>query len=141
MIADHKLEEDVCDILMDVLAVEREELTPSARFFEDLGGESIDVLETSFRCEKRFGVKIQFEKVFSPESLRATDAGRLTPEALATLRAKFPFLDLEKIGADPTPMRLRELFTVDAIVACVKQKLAEAALRPPAQIRARTQAP
>ncbi len=43
--------------IADCLGVEIEEVTPEARFFEDLGGESIDLLSLSFQFEKAFNIR------------------------------------------------------------------------------------
>ena len=41
--------QEIRPIVAEVLGLEPEEVTPAARFFDDLGGESIDILELSFR--------------------------------------------------------------------------------------------
>lgn len=50
-------------ILVDVLGVERDEITPEATLIGDLGAESIDFLDISFRIEKEFGVKFPQEEL------------------------------------------------------------------------------
>ena len=45
-------------LLVDTLGVDEEEVTPEAIIKDDLGAESIDFLDISFRLEKAFGIKI-----------------------------------------------------------------------------------
>jgi acyl carrier protein len=130
MIDEKQLAEEVREILMDVLGVDAEELAPSARFFDDLGGESIDVLELSFRCEKHFGVRIQFETMLSPDEDATDGQGRLTAEFLTDLQSRFPFLDLSALGPQSNLMDLRGLFTVETIIEFLKLKLAEGEAQP-----------
>jgi acyl carrier protein len=114
--------EDVKDILVDTLGVEPEEVIPSASFFDDLGGESIDVLDLSFRCEKQFGTTIRFQELF--DSRRIGPDGTLSQAALKELQEQFPFLDLAHLQSEETK-RATSLFTVNTIVRFVKHVLAQ----------------
>lgn len=42
--------EELRTMIADGLGVEAEDVVPEARFFDDLGGESIDVIDLTFRC-------------------------------------------------------------------------------------------
>ena len=106
----------VREILIDVLAVEAEEAVGSARFFLELDGESIDLLETQFQIEKKLKISVNFQKVLGGESLPTDNAGHLTADALATIRAALPFLDFTRLPERVTlDSLIRELLTVDAI--------------------------
>ena len=50
-------------ILVEVLGVEEDAITPEATLIGDLGAESIDFLDISFRIEKEFGVKFPKEEL------------------------------------------------------------------------------
>jgi len=113
--------QEVREIVADILALELQEVTPAARFFEDLGGESIDVLELSFRCERTYGIKAEFQKIGA--AVRSDDNGMLTAESLSSLRADYKFLDLATIEADPRAERVTELLTVQAIARYVYEAL------------------
>jgi acyl carrier protein len=115
MWTDTEVQEALNIILIDVLGVEAEDLTPDARFFEDLDGESIDVLELSFRCEKHFKTKIEFQRMLGGE-LPATDsAGGLTDEAIEAIREKLPFINADEIRKHRKAHDLRQLMTVNNI--------------------------
>jgi acyl carrier protein len=114
----------ITPMIVDVLLVEPEEVVPQARFFQDLGGESIDALELAFKCHKELGVNPEFQKL-SAADYALDEQGRLTEASIARLKAAYPFLDLSTFVADPMANRITELFTVDAIVHMVYRALAD----------------
>jgi acyl carrier protein len=116
--------EEVKGIIADVLALEPEEVTPDARFREDLGGESIDFLDLSFQCEKRFGVNAGLQKLASPDEYPIEESGRFTQQAVAKFKSRYPFLDYKDIDENPTPDRIMSLFTVENIARFVESSLA-----------------
>ena len=124
------IQEKLREILIDVLGVDREEIRPSARFFEDLGGESIDMLDLQFKCQKQFGVKIDFQKAIPTEQIGTTDNGRLTAEAVAAIRARFPFVDAAAFKVGMKLDQVRELFTVEALEHLLVAALKDAESKP-----------
>ncbi|MEE8382455.1 MAG: acyl carrier protein, partial [Thermodesulfobacteriota bacterium] len=50
--------EKVKESVVEALGVDEEEVTPDAALFDDLGAESLDLLDIVFRLEKEFGIKI-----------------------------------------------------------------------------------
>ncbi len=131
--SEEQLRNELYDILVDILSVERQEVTPSARFFADLGGESIELLELSFRCEKKFGISsLQFDRMLSPEDVQRDSQGRLTPQSAAALRTRFPSLDVGKLdaGAVSPASLIQELLTVGVIHDYLRQRLSSPAGAP-----------
>lgn len=116
----------VRDIVVEALSVDEDEVKPSATLFGDLGAESIDLLDIGFQLEQAFGFKIQQGEMF-PEGVASdpqfVQGGKLTPTGIATLREKAPHLDLAALEADPKIERVRDIFTVNAMVAFVQRKL------------------
>jgi acyl carrier protein len=53
--------EKVKDIIEKELGVEREKLTPDATFVEDLGADSLDIVELVMEFEKEFNIDIPDE--------------------------------------------------------------------------------
>ena len=53
--------EKVKDIIEKQLGVEREKLTPDASFIEDLGADSLDIVELVMEFEKEFNIDIPDE--------------------------------------------------------------------------------
>jgi acyl carrier protein len=109
-------------MIADILAIDESEVRPEARFFPDLDGESLNLLELSFAIEKKYGVRIDFGAMLANERLKA-NGGVLTPEALDWLRRTYPFVPLEKLGARPKPEALQDALTVDVLTRFVEHEL------------------
>ena len=73
--------EKVKDIIEKELGVEREKLTPEASFIEDLGADSLDIVELVMEFEKEFNIDIPDEDA---EKLRTVG------DALKYLNEKVP---------------------------------------------------
>lgn len=73
--------EKVKDIIEKELGVEREKLTSEASFIEDLGADSLDIVELVMEFEKEFNIDIPDEDA---EKLRTVG------DALAYLNTKIP---------------------------------------------------
>ncbi|MHB1328963.1 MAG: acyl carrier protein [Gemmatimonadales bacterium] len=56
------MEEKVKDIIAEELGVEREKLTETASFMEDLGADSLDTVELVMAFEKEFDIDIPDEE-------------------------------------------------------------------------------
>ena len=52
------IEERVKEIICEQLGVEEGEVTPAAKFIEDLGADSLDTVELVMAFEEEFGVEI-----------------------------------------------------------------------------------
>ncbi len=55
------LEERVKNLICDQLAVEAEKVTPTASFIEDLGADSLDIVELVMQMEEEFDLDIPDE--------------------------------------------------------------------------------
>lgn len=110
-------------MIADLLAVEIDEIVAEARFFEDLGGESIDVLELAFRCEKLYGVKVPVQRLGGAD-VPLDDTGAPTAEAITKLHEQFPWIETSRLKELASAGRLTELFTVEAISRLVARAIA-----------------
>ena len=119
--------EKVQEVMIDALGVDDDEVTIEATLMGDLGAESIDFLDIVFRLEKAFGIKIPREELFPAEELMNNadfiQNGKLTEKGLAELHAKMPHTDLTEFEKDPDINKMGDLFTVNAIVNFVENKL------------------
>lgn len=52
----------VVDIIVENLNVNKEDITPSSRFIEDLGADSLDAVELFMAFSDEFGIKIENEE-------------------------------------------------------------------------------
>ncbi len=55
------LEEKVRKIIIDQLGVDEAEVTPEAKFIDDLGADSLDTVELVMALEEEFGIEIPDE--------------------------------------------------------------------------------
>lgn len=107
----------VKEVLVEALGVDEDEVTPEATLRGDLGAESIDFLDISFRLEKAFNIKIARGEMF-PEDLFTNAAyvqnSRFTPEGLKELKVRMPHFDTTELEKDPDINKMQ--FTVDTVV-------------------------
>jgi acyl carrier protein len=59
--AEKSIEEKVRDIIVEQLSVNPEQVTPDAKFIEDLGADSLDVVELVMAFEEQFSVEVPDE--------------------------------------------------------------------------------
>jgi acyl carrier protein len=58
-----EIQDKVCSILAEQLAVDAGKVTPEARFSEDLDADSLDLVEAVLALEEEFGVSIPEEEM------------------------------------------------------------------------------
>ena len=59
--AEKSIEEKVKDIVAENLSVKVEQVTPEAKFIEDLGADSLDTVELVMALEEEFGIEVPDE--------------------------------------------------------------------------------
>ena len=59
--ADKPIDQRVKDIVVEQLGVKPEQVTPQAKFIEDLGADSLDTVELVMAFEEEFGIEIPDE--------------------------------------------------------------------------------
>ncbi len=113
-------------VLVDALGVDEDEVTPDAVIKDDLGAESIDFLDISFRLEKAFGIKIGKGEMM-PENLandpNAVQNGVVTAAGIAELKKRMPKTDFSEFEKDPKVDNMSKLFTVNTIVNFIESKV------------------
>ncbi|MBM3900589.1 MAG: acyl carrier protein [Verrucomicrobia bacterium] len=62
MAAEKSTEQRIKDIIVDQLNVNADQVTPEAKFIEDLGADSLDTVELVMALEEEFGVEIPDEE-------------------------------------------------------------------------------
>jgi acyl carrier protein len=68
--ANEEIESKIKQIIVDELGVEESEVTANARFIEDLGADSLDLVELVMRFEEEFGIEIPDEDAEKIQSVR-----------------------------------------------------------------------
>lgn len=91
-----RVEKEIATILCEALEVPAGEIVPSARIIDDLGAESIDLLDIRFRIERALGLRITSEELVAA------------------------------FGETTTAMEFRDLFTVEAMVSYLTGRLGAA---------------
>jgi len=107
--------------ICECLNVEEEEVADDSSFYAELGAESIDSLDLTFRLELDFRVKIPRGEMMLQVDMfdPFTDFhnGTLTPAALGKFIEQYPYLaDAVQSIEQPTPANLMDLLTPKAIV-------------------------
>jgi acyl carrier protein len=111
-------------VLVDALGVDDDEVTPNAVIKDDLGAESIDFLDISFRLEKAFGIKIGRDELMpNLQGDALVQDNKVTPAGVAELKKRLPYSNFVEFEKDPTVDAMTKLFTVDVIVKFVEGKL------------------
>ncbi|MDB5334681.1 MAG: acpP 2 [Planctomycetaceae bacterium] len=105
----------VRELIAECVGVELEEVTPTARFTDDLGGESIDVIDLAFRLEKAFHIKSPFKALNNDELWERDASGRLTPGAQELIRTKLPFLNIAQLESATGAFSPISLLTTELI--------------------------
>ena len=60
--ADKPIDQRVKDIIVEQLGVKAEQVTPEAKFVEDLGADSLDIVELIMALEEEFGIEVPDEQ-------------------------------------------------------------------------------
>jgi acyl carrier protein len=60
--SDKSIEERVKDIIVDQLGVNADQVTPEAKFVEDLGADSLDTVELVMAFEEEFDIEVPDEE-------------------------------------------------------------------------------
>ena len=124
-LTDEEVFEKIQEVLEEALGVDEDEVTPEATIGGDLGAESIDYLDISFRLEKAFDIKIGESEMFDQSVLSeegVAEDGKVTAQGLAKLKEKMPHADWAAFENDPQVDKLGDVFTVDMIRKFVQAK-------------------
>ena len=67
--SDKPLEQRVKDIIDEQLGVKPDQVTPAAKFIEDLGADSLDTVELVMALEEEFGIEVPDEQAEKLQSV------------------------------------------------------------------------
>jgi acyl carrier protein len=111
------------------LGVDESEVTPEATLMDDLGAESIDLLDVLYRLERRLKVKIQAADLAAhiqggiPDEEFGDEQGIITPVGLAQLHKAMPQIDPDALAGKLEAEKVMSLFTVENLVDLVEQRV------------------
>ncbi|HEX4351065.1 MAG TPA: acyl carrier protein [Verrucomicrobiae bacterium] len=66
---DKPIDQRVKDIVVEQLGVKPEQVTPQAKFIEDLGADSLDTVELVMALEEEFGIEVPDEQAEKLQSV------------------------------------------------------------------------
>ena len=118
----------VNDVVAAALGVEEDTITANSHLINDLGAESIDFLDITFRLEREFGIKIPRDELF-PETIFRDNPdyvkdGTITDEGMSKIRESLPYADaFESVEEKRTVDSVKALFTVGLIYSYIDWKL------------------
>jgi acyl carrier protein len=116
--------------VMDALSVGEDEVTPNATLMDELGAESIDLLDILFRLERKLGVKIPAAELNAyvqggiPDEEMGDPNGKITPKGLVQLKKAMPQIDPEELAGKLDVDKVMTLFTVQNLAEMVYQRAA-----------------
>ncbi len=125
------IDERVARCVAQVLALDLVDIKPESKLMDDLGAESLDLVELMYVMETEFKLRLEQKDLsltaqlgMSEDELHVHEV--LTPKALELLREKFPSaLGILKPGI--TRKHLAALLTVEEVANAMRRKLASKA--------------
>jgi acyl carrier protein len=129
MMTEQEILEQLKPLLMETLGVKPDAIRMESVLVSDLGAESIDLLDLSFRIEERFKVTIEANEIERDAKKRLPGGvyekdGFLTEEALVEIRRAVPELNPTKIVKGLRKTDLPSLLNVAFFVHLIARKLA-----------------
>lgn len=125
LIGEETVSNEIREALVETLRAGAATIGPETSIVRDLGAESLDFLDLNYRLEQTFSIRMarhffleHMEEMFG-EGSAIDENGRLTPRALAVLRARFPEATLPEHGDGIDMDEVPSLITVRAMTATV----------------------
>ena len=121
----HQIAVAVAEAGAEALALEPEEVAREATLTDDLGAESIDLLDVLFRIERSTGVKIHAADLADhiqggiPDEEFGDDAGVVTERGLAHLKSVMPQIDVSALAGRLEAEQVIGLFSVGNLIELV----------------------
>jgi len=127
-----EITEKVRMCVAQALGMDADEVVPDAMLFDDLGAESLDLLDIVFRLEKAFGIQIPRggiqSNVLGSEDVKEEDLvkdGVLTPLGIARLLKEMPEINPDRMPEGFRAEDIPTLFTVQTFINLTQKCLAE----------------
>lgn len=117
----------VARCVAEVLALEPGEIRPESRLMDELGADSLDLVELMYLLEQEFDVTLSRDDMSLTAQLglaeeQIHEQERLTPLALERLRERFPWAR-ELLVEGITRRHLGALVTVETFARAIARKL------------------
>jgi acyl carrier protein len=124
--------EKLIPLIREVTGARAEQIKMESGLMDDLGAESIDLLDLSFLIEEAFSVALEADEFERQASGRIHGGvyevdGVLTDAALAELREAMPELPADKLSPGLKKIELPGVLNVAVFVHLIQRKLTETA--------------
>jgi acyl carrier protein len=125
---DQELTEKLHACIAQTIGIETARVTPDASLVDDLGADSLDLLDLVFRLEQAFQIRISRGDIErrAKETLPEEDFeqdGLLTPSAKEALRRELPEIPPERFDVVARPSDIPRLFTARTFLRLVKKQM------------------
>ncbi|MEW1978394.1 phosphopantetheine-binding protein [Kocuria palustris] len=124
-----ELYEKVRDCVAEALALDLDEISPESTLLDELGAESIDLLDILFRIDRATGVKIQSDELASyvqggipDEEFGDEDADVITPQGMEQLKKVMPQIAEKDLDGKLSPEDVMSHFTVANLTELVASR-------------------
>ena len=118
----------VKEAVTEALALDDDEVTPDSTLMDDLGAESIDLLDILFRIEKSTGVKIEASDLGDyiqggiPDDEFSDDNEVITDKGAEQLHKVMPQVEPSEVAGSLQAEEVITLFTVQNLIDMVKTR-------------------
>ena len=117
-------------LVQEITGAKQDNIKMESNLMEDLGAESIDLLDLSFLIEETFGVTIEADE-FERQASKYIPGGRyeqdgfLTAEAIEQLKKALPEVPPEKLRPGLKKIEVPSVLNVAVFVHIIQRKLSE----------------
>jgi acyl carrier protein len=132
-ITEDKVLDSVRQAVGEALGLPQGEVPPTATLFDELGAESIDLLDILFRIEKKTGVKIKAADVGDyvqggiPDEVFGDENERVSEVGLAHLKKIMPQIDVDALRGNLEAEKVMNLISVQNLADMVAARSVPAA--------------
>ena len=118
-------------MLCEMLGLDEDEVSEESYLIEELGAESLDLLDLSFQIEEEFGINIdpnEFSaraKSVAESEIFEEDGRTFNAKGLEILKAELPEVPAEKFAPGLSRTRLPRLLNVAVFVSLILRKMGE----------------
>ena len=126
---DEEVLDKLLPLIAEITAVPRERISMESGLVQDLGAESLDLLDLSFLIQETFDVTLEPDEFERQAKERLGEGvyekdGYLTEEALEELKKALPEVPAEKLKGPLAKVALPGVLNVAVLVHLIQRKLA-----------------
>jgi len=130
---DREILEMLRECIAQTIGIEADKVTPDASLIDELGADSLDLLDLVFRLEQAFHIRISRGDIErkAKETLPGEDFerdGLLTEQAKSALRLELPEVPAERFAALTRTSEIPRLFTARTFLRLVKERMEAASV-------------